>query len=140
VIGPGDAGDRECGVAREVGRLLAERGCVVLTGGLGGVMEAASRGARGAGGVVVAVLPGEDSAEANEHASVVVATGMGEARNAVVVNSADAVVAVGRGYGTLSEIGLALRAGKMVVGIRAWEVEGVVGARDAGEAVGLVLG
>ncbi len=109
VVGAGEASPAVEADAEAVGRLLAERGAVVVCGGLGGVMAAACRGAKAAGGVTLGILPGGDRTEANHWVDVAVATGMGEARNAVVVRTADAVVAVAGGYGTLSEIALALR-------------------------------
>jgi uncharacterized protein (TIGR00725 family) len=112
-------------VAEEVGRLLARRGAVVVCGGLGGVMEAACRGARSEGGTAVGILPGLDRGAANPHVSVAVASGLGEARNALVVRAADALIAVGGAYGTLSEIALALKAGKPVIGLGTWEIEGM---------------
>jgi hypothetical protein len=133
VVGAGDVPDSD--VAFSVGRLLAERGVVVVTGGLGGVMAAACRGAVSAGGVTVGLLPGLDRSIANEWVSVAIPTGLGELRNGLVVRAADAVVAVGGGYGTLSEIALALKAGKPVVGIGTWEVEGVEAADDASGAL-----
>jgi uncharacterized protein (TIGR00725 family) len=136
VVGPGD---RESEVAFAVGRLLASRGVVVVTGGLGGVMASASRGAASAGGVVVGLLPGADRGAANEWVSVAVPTGLGELRNGLVVRAADALVAVGGGYGTLSEIALALKAGKRVVGIGSWEIDGVEPVPDAQSAVERVL-
>ena len=136
VVGPGDA---ESDVAFEVGRLLGSRGAVVVTGGLGGVMASASRGASAAGGVVVGLLPGLDRAAANEWVSVAVPTGLGELRNGLVVRASDALIAVGGGYGTLSEIALALKAGKRVVGLGTWEIEGVVAALDPAAAVEAVL-
>ena len=131
-------GDEE-GVAELVGRELGSRGVVLVCGGLGGVMEAACRGAKEAGGLTVGILPGVDPSDANPYVDVAIATGLGEARNALVVNAADAVVAVGGGYGTLSEIGLALRAGKRVVGLETWEVEGVEVAGSPEAAVETVL-
>jgi uncharacterized protein (TIGR00725 family) len=122
-----------------VGRLLAERGATVVCGGLGGTMEAACRGARAAGGTTLGLLPGADRSEANPFVTVAVPTGLGEARNALVVRAADAVIALGGGYGTLSEIALALKAGKRVVGIGTWEIEGVVAAEDAEAAVAAAL-
>jgi uncharacterized protein (TIGR00725 family) len=122
-----------------VGRELGSRGAVLVCGGLGGVMEAACRGAKEAGATTVGILPGTDRAAANEFVDIAVPTGLGEARNALVVRAADAVVAVGGGYGTLSEIALALKAGKRVVGIGTWDVEGVVSAPDAEAAVDAVL-
>jgi uncharacterized protein (TIGR00725 family) len=118
-----------------VGRLLGSRGAVVVTGGLGGVMAAACRGASSVGGLTVGLLPGLDRAAANEWVSVAVPTGLGELRNGLVVRAADAVIAVGGGYGTLSEIALALKAGKRVVGIGSWEIEGVEAVGDAASAV-----
>lgn len=141
VVGAGDdVAPQLLTVAQAVGGELARRGAVVVTGGLGGVMEAACRGARTAGGTTLAILPGDDRAAANDYVDVAVATGMGELRNGLVVRSADALVAIGGGPGTLSEIALALKAGKPVAGIRTWEIEGVLPAADAAEAVALVLG
>jgi len=125
--------------AEAVGAELGRRGAVVVTGGLGGIMEAACRGARGAGATTLAILPGPDRADANPFVAVAVATGMGELRNGLVVRCADALIAVGGEYGTLSEIALALSAGTPVVGIGSWEIEGVRVAADALEAVALVL-
>ena len=143
VIGAGElsAGADLASLAREVGRLLARRGCALLCGGLGGVMEAASQGAREEGGPVIGVLPGIDPAEANPHVGIAIATGMAEARNAVIANTAEAFVAVGGGYGTLAEIAFALKRGKRVVSLHSWR-EGlpVLVAQDPEEAVRLALG
>ncbi|MGH2722483.1 MAG: TIGR00725 family protein [Actinomycetota bacterium] len=117
-------------LAFDVGRLIAEAGCTVVCGGLGGVMLGACRGAKAAGGHTIGILPGPARTEANPYVDDAVATGMGEARNAVVVRTADAVIAVGGGYGTLSEIALALRAGRRVVGLETWEAS--VGGVPAG--------
>ncbi|MDQ7820554.1 MAG: TIGR00725 family protein [Armatimonadota bacterium] len=108
-------------LAEETGRLLAEAGYVLVCGGLGGVMEAACRGARRAGGLTVGILPGVDRRDANPYVTVAVATGLGQMRNVAIVLTADALIAIGGGYGTLSEIGHALRAGKPVIGLRTWE-------------------
>ena len=110
--------------AEEVGRLLAERGATVVCGGLGGIMEAAARGAADAGGEVIGILPGTDPAEASEHCTRVVATGTGHARNLAVVASADAVIAIAGAWGTLSEIAFARRLGRPVVTLGGWEVRG----------------
>lgn len=151
VIGDGDPrgpdARRVLEWAEEVGTLLARGGAIVVTGGMGGVMRAASRGAAGVGGLTVGILPGDDPAEANEFIGLPVATGLGVARNLVVVTSADAVVAIGGRHGTLSEIGLALRMGRQVVGLGSWRVESdrAVGgprihrARDPREAAQLAL-
>jgi uncharacterized protein (TIGR00725 family) len=103
-------------------------------------MEAACRGARAEGGVTLGILPGSERAAANRWVSVAVATGLGELRNGLLVRSADAVIAVAGGYGTLSEIALALKAGLRVVGLRSWEIGGVLAADDAAAAVALALG
>jgi len=108
-------------LAEEVGRRIAASGCALICGGLGGVMEAAARGAREAGGVTIGVLPGPTRAEANPHIDIAIATGMGQMRNLIIVLTADALIAIGGGYGTLAEIGHALRHGKPVVGLRTWE-------------------
>lgn len=130
--------------AEEVGRTVAARGAVLVCGGLDGVMAAACRGARSAGGRTVGLLPGLDREEANPWVEVPIATGLGDLRNGLVVRSADALVAVGGAWGTLSEIALALAAGKAVVGLGSWELEaggtGVIVARDPSEAVREALG
>jgi len=147
VVGPGEAGAEELAGAEEVGRLLAEAGAVVVCGGRGGVMEAVCRGARSAGGLTLGILPGRDRSEANAYVEVALPTGLGEARNALVVRAADAVIAVGGAYGTLSEIALALKIGKPVVGLGTWELaragradEGIVRAADPREAAETALG
>jgi uncharacterized protein (TIGR00725 family) len=122
-----------------VGRELAARGAVLVCGGLGGVMEAACRGAKDAGGRTVGILPGTDRAAANPFVDIAIPTGLGEARNALVVGAADGLIAVGGGYGTLSEIALALKAGKRVVGLDSWDIEGVVAVGDPAAAVAAVL-
>jgi uncharacterized protein (TIGR00725 family) len=135
VVGAGRASAEEERLAEAVGRGLAEAGAVVVCGGLGGVMEAACRGASSAGVTTVGILPGSDRAAANEFVSIAIATGLGEARNALVVRAADALVAVGGEYGTLSEIALALKTGTPVVALGSWEIDGVVRASSADEAV-----
>ena len=140
VVGPGEASARELAVAEAVGRELAVRGAVVVCGGLGGVMAAACRGAASAGGITVGILPGVDRSAANEWVGVAIATGLGEMRNALVVRSADAVVAVGGAYGTLSEIALALKTGVAVIGLGSWEIDGIRRAQTPAEAVGMALG
>jgi uncharacterized protein (TIGR00725 family) len=146
VIGSGDANDEQIALAEQVGSEVARAGAILVCGGLGGVMEAACRGAKARGGTTVGILPGSDRSEANPHVDIAVATGLGEARNAIVVASADAVVAVGGEFGTLSEIAFALRAGTPVVGLDTWElrrdgqpVAGVVRAENAAAAVALAL-
>jgi uncharacterized protein (TIGR00725 family) len=135
VVGPGRDATPHLEVAEKVGRLIAERGALLVCGGLGGVMEAACRGARGAGGTTLGLLPGSDRGDANPFVSLAVPTGLGEGRNVLIVRAADALVAVGGGYGTLSEVALALRAGKPVVGIGTWDIEGVQSAAGPEDAV-----
>lgn len=139
VCGQSDADAEQRRAAEEVGRLLAEAGAVVLCGGYGGVMEAASRGAAGAGGTVVGILSDSDRAGANPHLTIALATGLGQARNAVIATSADAVIAIGRGWGTLSEIALARRLGRPVVAFASWAVEGIETAATPTEAVSHAL-
>src|SRR5262245_65904569 len=137
VIGSGSEWES---AAEEVGRLLAERRCTVVTGGLDEVMAAAHRGAKSAGGVTLAILPGESRAAANPWADHVVVTGIGHARNLAVAGSGDAVIAVGGSYGTIAEMALALRLGTRVVALDgAPAVEGALAARTPAEAVELAL-
>jgi len=122
VVGPGrDASPAELDAAEEAGAAVAEAGAVLVCGGLGGVMAAACRGSRARGGTTVGLLPGDDRADANEWVDLALPTGLGEARNALIVRAADAMVAIGGGWGTLSEIALALRARLPVVGVGTWE-------------------
>jgi uncharacterized protein (TIGR00725 family) len=138
VIGSGAEHERR---AEEVGRLLAERGCTVVTGGLGEVMAAAARGAKAAGGVTIGVLPGETRRSANEWIDHIVVTGVGHARNLAVVASGDAVIAVGGRWGTLAEVGLAHVLGRPVVILDpGLSVDGVPRAASPEEAVELALG
>ena len=126
--------------AEEVGRLLAGRGCTVVTGGLDEVMAAAQRGAKAAGGVTLAILPGENRDAANRWADHVVVTGIGHARNLAVAASGDAVIAIGGSYGTIAEMALALRLGRRVVALEgAPEVDGALVAATPSEAVELAL-
>lgn len=126
VCGPGQADAPLLALAEAVGLALAQAGAVVLCGGLGGVMEAACRGARQAGGVTVGVLPGSDASAANASVLLPIVTGIGEARNMVLINTAEAIIAVGGGWGTLSEIALARRAGLTVIGLQSWQPSGTV--------------
>ena len=146
VVGPGSATADELSLAEETGAEVAAAGCGLVCGGLGGVMEAACRGARSRGGLTLGLLPGLEREAANGWVIVAVPTGLGEARNALVVRAADAVVAIGGGWGTLSEIALAMKTGVPVVGVGTWEVArdgepvpGIVSAADAREAVELAL-
>jgi uncharacterized protein (TIGR00725 family) len=125
VVGPGEASADELASAEQIGAGLAELGAVVVTGGLAGVMEAACRGARSRRGRTLGILPGNDRDAANGWVEIAVATGMGELRNGLVVRASDALVAVGGGHGTLSEVALALKLGRPVVGLGTWAVHGV---------------
>lgn len=118
VVGGSDCTSAEAALAEALGRQLAQRGAVVVCGGLTGVMEAVAKGARAGGGLTIGILPGNDARDANAYIDVPLATGMGEMRNALIVRVAGAIVAIGGGTGTLSEIALALRIGTPVVGLQ----------------------
>jgi uncharacterized protein (TIGR00725 family) len=137
VIGSGSEHEAR---AEEVGRLLAQRGCVVVTGGLGEVMAAAARGAKSAGGTTIGILPGESRAAANEWIDHAVVTGLGHARNFADAASGDAVIAVGGSWGTLAEIAFAMRLERPVVILDpGWQLEGIDRAATPAEAVDLAL-
>lgn len=136
VIGAGTCSPEIFKTAEKVGSLIAQRESVLITGGLQGIMEAASKGAREAGGITVGILPGFTKDEANKYVTIPITTGMSHARNVIIVRSADAVIAVSGEYGTLSEIAIALKLGKPVIGIHTWEhIDGVVSVDTAEEAV-----
>ncbi len=146
VVGSDESDKATDAVAEELGRELGRRGAIVVCGGLGGVMEAACRGAKSAGGSTLGILPADDRAAANTYVDVAVATGMGEGRNALVARTADVVVAVAGEFGTLSEIALALRMGKPVIGLATWElsrdgrpVDAIVRASGAADAAELAF-
>ena len=122
MVGSGDASGELFEKAREVGRLAAERGATIVCGGRSGVMEAAARGATEAGGTAIGILPDEDRESANNYLTYSISTGTGHARNLAVVCSGDVVVAVGGEYGTLSEIGLALKVGRPVIALESWDL------------------
>jgi uncharacterized protein (TIGR00725 family) len=147
VIGGQFCSEEEERVAYELGSLLAREGAIIVCGGLGGVMEAACRGAREQGGTTIGVLPGPFRGDANPYIDYAIATDMGQARNAVIVRTADAVVAVGGEYGTLSEIAMALKMGKKVVALSSWEIaskgdpdDKIIRADTPGAAVEAVMG
>jgi hypothetical protein len=142
VIGNSSCSPEEAKLAETVGELLAGQGATVVCGGLTGVMEAVCRGARSKGGLTIGILPGEDPGLANPWVSVPIITGIGEARNVVVVKSAQAVIAIGGGYGTLTEIAYALKSGIPVIGLNTWsllrngqEDDSIIKVHDAREAV-----
>jgi len=136
VIGAGTCNKEIYSIAEEIGKLIAQKGAILVTGGLGGVMEAASKGAIEAGGTTVGILPGFSKEDANKYVSIPITTGLSHARNIVIVRSADAVIAVSGEYGTLSEIAVALKLGKPVIGIKTWEhIDGLIEAESSQEAV-----
>ena len=140
VIGAGSCDSKVFSIAEEVGKLIAKEGATLITGGLGGVMEAASKGAKEAGGTVVGIMPGFSRDDTNAYVDIPIVTGMSHARNVIVVRSADAVIAVSGEYGTLSEIAIALKLGKPVIGIETWDnVEGVIKAGSPEEAVEMAV-
>lgn len=121
VIGAGSPTKDGYRLAENIGRRVAERGAVLICGGLGGIMEAAAKGARSAGGITAGILPGCYAGDANPYITVPIVTGMADARNVIVVRSADIVIAVEGKYGTLSEVAIALKIGKPVIGINTWD-------------------
>jgi uncharacterized protein (TIGR00725 family) len=126
--------------AREVGRLLAEAGAILINGGLGGVSAAASEGAAAAGGLVVGLLPEAHRAGANNFLSVALPTGMGQGRNVLIVTASQSVIAIGGGWGTLSEIAIAKRLGRPVVTLDSWPITGLESVATPAEAVRMALG
>ena len=139
IVGASQASATEIAHAEEVGRRLAEAGAIMVCGGRGGVMAAGCRGVAEAGGVAVGILPGLDRGAANEWVTIAIPTGLGELRNGVIVRAADAVIAVGGAYGTLSEVALALQRGMPVLGLGTWEIEGVEPVGSPAEAVARAL-
>lgn len=139
VVGPADATPAQESVAEALGSALAAAGAIVLTGGHGGVMAAACRGARAQDGITIGILPGLDRREANQWVTIAIPTGLGELRNGLLVRAADALVAVGGAYGTLSEVALALKTGVPVVGLDTWPIDGILVAASAQEAVSRAL-
>ena len=142
IIGDSFCSMEEAELAETVGEKLAERGATVICGGLGGVMEAVCRGAKSKGGLTIGVLPGEDSSRANQYIDIPIVTGVGYARNMAVVKSAQAAIAIGGNYGTLSEIAYALKKGIPVIGLNTWVLsrngqvgDPIIRVRNAAEAV-----
>lgn len=134
VIGGGECDGEIYEIARKVGAAIAARGFLLVCGGLGGTMEGACRGAKEAGGVTLGILPGTAKEDANPFVDIAVPTGLGHARNVLVVHASEALIAIDGGAGTLSEIALGLKTGKPVVGIRTWSLPGQVVTMDDGEA------
>jgi len=142
VIGGSSASKREINTAEDVGRELAKRDAILVCGGLGGVMEAACLGATSEGGITIGILPGEKRNNANKYVQIPIVTGIGYARNVAVVKSAQAVIAIGGSYGTLSEIGHALQSGIPVIGIDTWSLSkggkinnSITSAENAADAI-----
>ncbi|OGO17809.1 MAG: TIGR00725 family protein [Chloroflexi bacterium RBG_16_48_8] len=147
IIGGAECSEKEVQIAEELGYLLGEQDVIIVCGGRGGVMEAACRGAQRAGGITIGILPNLDPSEGNPYLDVAIPTGMGHARNALIAQAGQCVIAIGGGYGTLSEIGIALKIGRDVVGIGTWEAVDKSGkmikimrADNAREAVEFALG
>ena len=140
IIGSGIVNKEIYELAYKVGKLLAEKGAIIYTGGLGGVMEAASKGAFEAGGITVGILPGYKAEDANPYVKILVLTDMGHARNVILIRSVEMVVAIAGGYGTLSEIALALKMWKPVIGLKTWEnIPGVHYVNSAEEVLSKIL-
>jgi hypothetical protein len=140
ICGSGIHDDQTAALAEETGRRLAEAGAAIVCGGLGGVMAAAAKGARAAGGMTVGVLPGSDPSAANPHIDLPLATGLGQLRNFVIVQSASAVIAFPGGPGTMSEVAMALKIGRRTIGLKAWgDLPGILTASTPEMAVNLAL-
>jgi hypothetical protein len=125
--------------AEKVGSLIAQKEIVLVCGGLSGVMEAVAKGARSAGGITVGILPQEHKRDANEYIDIPIVTGLGIGRNVIIARTADVLISIGGEYGTLSEIAFALQMGKPVIGIRTWDIKGIIPVPNAEEAVNKAL-
>jgi uncharacterized protein (TIGR00725 family) len=146
VIGSGQATARKADLAKAVGQEIAKRGAILVCGGLGGIMEAACQGAISVGGTTIGILPGDNRQTANPYVQIPIVTGLGQARNVIVVKSAQAVIAIGGSYGTLSEIGHALQNGIPVVGLHTWSLArdgqadtAIIPAKDPADAVDIAI-
>jgi uncharacterized protein (TIGR00725 family) len=137
VVGGTIAGPEVLSRAEETGRLIAEHGFLLICGGMAGVMEAAAKGAKEAGGTTIGILPHADRHEANPFIDIPVASGLGEGRNLVIVRAADLIIAVDGEYGTLSEIAFALKLHKTVIGLGTWDIPGIIKAATPAEAVAI---
>ncbi|MBW6470236.1 MAG: TIGR00725 family protein [Methanosarcinaceae archaeon] len=141
VIGAGNCNESVAMIAEEVGREIAKRGAVLICGGLGGVMQAASHGAKKEGGTTIGILPGSRREDANPYIDIAILSAMGHARNAIIAQSCDALIAIDGEYGTLSEIALSLKMGKTMVLLESkWRIEGTMVAKNAQEAVNMAFG
>jgi uncharacterized protein (TIGR00725 family) len=135
VIGASRCSPEIAELAEEVGREIGKRGGVLICGGLGGVMEFASKGVKEAGGLTIGILPGRSKEEANGYIDVPVVTGMGHARNVIIAHSADSIIAISGEHGTLSEIAIGLKLKKTIIGLNTWDIEGVIKVKTPAEAV-----
>lgn len=135
VIGSHDADAKLAKMAEEVGREVAKLGCILVCGGLGGIMEAACKGTKEAGGMTIGIIPGNNKNDANKYVDIVIPTGMGYARNVLVVKAADIVIALPGEYGTLSEIAYAMQMEKPTIGIGTWDIPGIIKADSPKEAI-----
>ncbi len=135
VIGSSNPTSEEELLAQEVGQKLANEGISIICGGLGGIMESTARGAKLSGGLTIGILPGTSKKDANPYIDISIPTGLGEARNIIIIRSSSTVIAIGGGYGTLSEIAFALKLGVPVIGLNTWKIEGIIQTRTAEEAV-----
>ena len=135
VIGASSCSAEIAELAEAVGREIGRRGAVLVCGGLGGVMESASKGAKEAGGLTIGILPGTSREEANCYIDIPIVTGLGHARNIVIAHSSDRIIAISGEHGTLSEIAIGLKLKKTVIGLNTWDIEGVISVKTAAEAV-----
>uniref|UniRef100_A0A7V0Z436 TIGR00725 family protein n=1 Tax=candidate division WOR-3 bacterium TaxID=2052148 RepID=A0A7V0Z436_UNCW3 len=136
VIGGAETSEKNLKIAEEVGTLIAKNGAIIITGGLGGVMEAASRGAKEAGGLVIGILPGTDKRTANEYVDIPIVTGMNQARNIIIARTADCAIAIDGRYGTLTEIAYCLMFNVPVIGINTWEIDApIIHVKTAKQAI-----
>lgn len=138
IIGAGECDAELMELARKVGKGIAEMGAVLVCGGLGGVMSAACEGVKEKEGLTIGILPGTEKIEANPFVDIAIATGLGEARNLIIIRTADVLVAIGGSYGTLSEIGFALKMGKRVIGLHTWQIEGIIQAESIEQVLELI--
>ena len=139
VIGASRCSPEIAELAEEVGREIGKRGAVLICGGLGGVMEFASKGVKEAGGLTIGILPGRSREKANRYIDVPIVTGMGHARNVIIAHSSDSIIAISGEHGTLSEIAIGLKLKKTIIGLNTWDIEGVIKVKTAAEAVENVM-
>lgn len=135
IIGSSNPTPEEALLAQEVGEKLAKNDVIIICGGLGGIMEAGCRGAKSAGGLTIGIIPGTSGKDANPYIDIPIPTGIGEARNLIIIRSSSGVIAIGGGYGTLSEIAFSLKLKIPVIGLKTWAIEGIIRAETAEEAV-----